>query len=60
MVKISDENLLWSILSGKRKKIPPPSFPLSKDEVLNDIGHILSIGNLILGANSVKVSYLIQ
>ena len=60
MVKISDENLLWSILSGKRKKITPPSLPLSKDEVLNDIGHILSIGNLILGANSVKVSYLIQ
>ena len=44
----------------KEKKYPPPSLPLSKDEVLNDIGHILSIGNLILGANSVKVSYLIQ
>ena len=42
----------------KEKKIPPPSSPLSKDEVLKDIGHIMSIGNLILGVNSVTVSYL--
>ena len=42
----------------KEKKIPPPSSPLSKYEVLKDIGHIMSIGNLILGVNSVTVSYL--
>ena len=32
---------------------------LSKDEGLKDIGHNLSIGNLILVVNSVTVSYLI-
>ena len=38
-----------------------PSFPaLSKEERLKDIGHIMSIGNLILGVNSVTVSYLIR
>ena len=41
-------------------KIPPPSFPLSKDEELKDIGHIISIGNLILGVNSVTFLYLID
>ena len=52
------------LLSGKSSipppKIPPPVFPLSKDEKLKDIGHIMSIGNLILGVNSVTVSYLIH
>ena len=42
------------------EKNTPPSPPLSKDEVLKDIGHIMSIGNLILNVNSVKVSYLIH
>ena len=40
--------------------MPPLSPPLSKDEGLRDIGHIMSIGNLILGVNSVTVSYLIH
>ena len=44
MVQISGEN----------------SPPLSKDERLRDIGHNMSIGNLILGVNSVTVSYLIH
>ena len=63
MVKISHENCkpFWSTLSWKKeKKIPPPSPPLSKDNVLKDIGHIMSIENLILGVNSVTVSYLIH
>ena len=34
--------------------------PLSKDEKLKDIGHSMSMGNLILGANRVTVSYLIR
>ena len=34
--------------------------PLSKDEVLKDIGHIMSIGNLTLNVNSVTISYLIH
>ena len=34
--------------------------PLSKDEELRDIGHSMSMGNLIWGANSVTVSYLIH
>ena len=39
-----------------------PSLPssLSKNEGLKDIGHNMSIGNLILGVNSVTVSYLIR
>ena len=44
MVQISGEN----------------SPPFSKDEGLRDIGHNMSIGNLILGVNSVTVSYLIH
>ena len=43
----------------KGKKIPTPSSPLSKDEVLKNIKHIMSIRNLILGVNSVTVSHLI-
>ena len=41
-------------------KIPRPSPILSKGEELRDIAHIMSIGNLILGVNSVTVSYLIH
>ena len=40
------------------RKIPPHSPQLSKDEGLKNIGHIMSIGNLILGVNSVTVSCL--
>ena len=42
--------------SDKNTPVPPP--PLPKDEGLKDIGHSMSIGNLILGADSVTVSYL--
>ena len=34
--------------------------PLSKGKELTDIGHSMSIANLILGINSVTVSYLIH
>ena len=37
----------------------PSSSPLSKNEGLGDIGHSMSIGNLILGVNSVTVSFII-
>ena len=58
MVQVSDENCktLQRMLSGR----VPPSPPLSKDQVLKDIGHIMSIENLILGVNSVTVLYLIH
>ena len=46
--------------SGRVTKIPLPFLLLSKDEGLRDIGHSMSIGNLILGVNSVTVSYLIH
>ena len=46
--------------SGRVTKIPPLFPPLSEDEGLRDIGHSMSIGNLILGVNSVTVSYLIH
>ena len=45
------------MLSGRVIKIAPHFPPLSKDEGLRDIGHIMSIGNLILRVNSVAVSY---
>ena len=45
--------------SGRLANLHPPSPPLSKDEGLKDIGQIMNIGNLILGVNSVMVSYLI-
>ena len=48
------------MLSGRVTKISPPFPSLSKDEGLRDIGHIMSIGNLLLGVNSVAVSYLIH
>ena len=44
-------------------KTPSSSPPLSKDkedEELRDSGHSMSIGNPILGASSVTVSYLIH
>ena len=47
------------MLSGRVTKIPPLSPPLFKDKGLGDIGHIMSIRKLILGANGVTVSYLI-
>ena len=49
--------------SGVLRKIdyntPVPPTPISKDEALKDIGHNMSIGNLILVVNSITVSYLI-
>ena len=45
---------------GEWQKYTPPSPLLSKDEGLRDIGHSMSIENLILGVNSVTVSYLIH
>ena len=62
MVQISDENCkpFWNIRSGTVRKIPPPLPLLSKDEGLKDSGHIINIGNLVLGVNSVTVSYLID
>ena len=54
MVQISEINRepFWNMVPGRVRKIPPPSPPLSKDETLKDIGHIVSIGNLILDVNS--------
>ena len=46
--------------SGKVTEIQRFSHPLSKDEGLRAIGHMMSIGNLILGVNSVTISYLIH
>ena len=47
--------------SGRVTKIhPSPSPHLSKDEGLKNIGHSMSIRNLIFGVNSVTVSYLIR
>ena len=62
MVQISDKNSnsFWNIRSGRVTKILPPSPPFSKDEGLRDSWHSMSIGNLILGVNSVTVSYLIH
>ena len=48
------------MLSGKKRKITLPLPPVSKDEVLKDIGYIMSIGNLILGVNNFTVSFLIH
>ena len=42
------------------QKCTLPSPPLSKDEGLRDINHIMSTGNLIWGVNSVTISYLIR
>ena len=47
-------------VQGEWQKHIPHSPPLSKDEGLRHIGHSMSIGNLILGLNSVTISYLIR
>ena len=62
MVQISGENSkpFWSMLFGRVTKKPLFSTPLSKDEGLRNIGNCMNIGNLILGVNSVTVSYLIH
>ena len=57
-VKISTRSVVrnqWRVT-----KIHPFSLPFSEDEGLRDIGHSMSIGNLILGVNSVTLSYLIH
>ena len=59
MIQISSENskLFWSMCSGRVTPIHR-SFPLLfKDKGLKDIGHSMRIGNLILGVNSVMVSF---
>ena len=45
---------------GEWLKYTLPSSPLFKDESLRDIGHSMSIENLIWGVNSVTVSHLIH
>ena len=62
MVQIPGENsnLIRSIHLGRVTKIHSPSSALSKDEVLKNIGHSMSIRNLIPGVNSAAVSYLIR
>ena len=62
MVQTSGENSkpFWSMRSGRVTKIYPSSPPLSKDEGLKNIGHSMSIRNLIFGVNSVTVSDLIR
>ena len=49
-------------ISGEKvtKRYTPLSPPLSKAEGLSGIGHSMGIGNLILGANGLTVSYLIH
>ena len=56
MVPILGKNSkpFWSMSPGRVTKNTRPS------EGLNDIGHSMSIDNLILGVNSVTVSYLIH
>ena len=51
-------NPFWSA-QEEWLKYTCPSTPLSKEEGLKDIGHNMSIANLILVVNSVMVSYLI-
>ena len=45
---------------GEWQEYTPPFPPLFKDKGLRGIGHSMSIGNLILGINSVTVLYLIH
>ena len=47
-------------VQGEWQKYTRLSPPFSKDERLKDIGHSMSIGNLILGVTSVTVSCLIR
>ena len=42
-------------VEGEWQKYTPSSSLLSKDNGLKDIGHSMSIANLILGVNSVTV-----
>ena len=42
------------------QKYTPPSPLLSKDEELSNLGHSMSVRNLILGVSNVAVSYLIH
>ena len=58
MVQISGENStpFWSIRSGRVTKDLTQD---SKDRGLKNIGHSISIRNLIFGVNSVTVSDLI-
>ena len=63
MVQISGENSkpFCSMRSGRVTKIYPSlTFFLSKDEEIKNIGHSMSIRNLIFCVNSVTVSYLIR
>ena len=46
-------------VQGEWQKYTPLSPPLSTDKGLKDVGHSMSIGNIILGVSSVTVSYLI-
>ena len=58
MVPILGENSMpfWSMRSRRVAQIHPSL----KDIGPKDIGYIMRIGNLILGVNSVTVSYLIR
>ena len=62
MVQISGQN--WSgsgvYVQGESQKYNPPSPPLPKDEILKNIGHSMSLRNLLFAVNSVTVSYLIH
>ena len=59
MVQVSDENCkaFWSMLSGRVRKIPPPSPPLSKDEV-HWAYHEHRKSNLVV--NSIMVSIVLR
>ena len=59
MVQLSckDSTLFQSVHSERVIKIQPSLPPLSKDEGVKDIGHSMSIKNLILGVSSATVSY---
>ena len=62
MVRTLNENYkpFWSMCPERVTKNTRPSTLLSKDEGLKDIGHSMTIGNLILRANSATVSYLVR
>ena len=62
MVQISDENFkpFWNMRLGEWQKYNPPSPSLFKDGGIKNIGHSMSIRNLVFGVNSVTVSYLIR
>ena len=65
MVQISGKSskLFWCMRSGRATRIPlslDRSISQPKVEGLRDIGHSLSIGNLILRVSSVTVSYVIH